>query len=294
MFSQIVAEQLGVSPSDIIVVEGDTRAFDLGGGTYASRSAVVAGNAVYQAAISLKEQIRQTAAKIWQVPAKDIVLNKGHVCLGDGSLSMPLAAVATSANPLRYAFSTAAKVATQFVNNSNDGPALSKNQHPGIESCAFFSPPRATWGYGAHAVMIEVDPQTGHVEFLRYICLHDCGRMMNKDTVCGQVLGGIAQGIGGALYESLGIDENGEVRNASFSQFLMPFAADLPSVELHHLETPSPLNPLGTKGVGEAGCIPVSAAIASAIDDALSPLNAKSVRYSPMRPPDIYRLIQGD
>ncbi|CAI1946833.1 MULTISPECIES: xanthine dehydrogenase family protein molybdopterin-binding subunit [Serratia] len=294
MFSHIVAEQLGVSPQDVIIVAGDTQAFDLGGGTYASRSAVVAGSAVYQAARLLREQICQTAANLLKVPSEEIVLKDGQAHLSDGSVAIPLATVATSANPLRYAFNTAARMATQFVKSRHDGPALSQHQSPGLESRAFFSPPRATWGYGAHAVMLEVDLHTGHVDFLRYICIHDCGHMLNKDAVCGQILGGIAQGIGGALYESLNIDEKGEIRNASFSQFLMPFAADLPPVELLHLETPTSLNPLGAKGVGEAGCIPVSAAIASAIDNALCPLNIKPVRSSPLLPHYIHRLIMGD
>ncbi|MFI8418299.1 molybdopterin cofactor-binding domain-containing protein [Serratia sp. NPDC078593] len=291
LFAHIVAEQLGVPQERVIVLGGDTQAFDLGGGTYASRSAVVAGNAVYQAACQVREKIRHSAAQLFGVSVDEIILEDGRVGQRDGQLTMPLAAIATLANPLRYAFNDTAKIATQFVSPNRQGPALAQGQKPGMESRAFFSPSHACWGFGAHAVIVEVDPLTGRTTLLRYLCIHDCGRVINQDTVRGQILGGIAQGIGGALYESLGINEQGEVQNRTFSQFLMPYAADVPAVELLHVETPSPLNPLGVKGVGEAGCIPVSAAIASAIDDALTPLKASPVRHSPMPAHYIYQRI---
>lgn len=292
LFTRIVAEQLGVPPRQIIVLGGDTHAFDLGGGTYASRSTVVAGNAVYLAACQVRQEIRQKAAAVFGVSVEEVILENGQVRHRNGSLTMPLAAVATLANPLRYAFNDTARIATQFVGQHHDGPALARDKIPGIESRTFFSPPRACWGFGAHAVIVEVDPGTGHVTLLRYLCIHDCGHIINHDIVRGQIIGGIAQGIGGALYESLGINKHGEVQNSTFSQFLMPRAADIPDIELMHLETPTPLNPLGVKGVGEAGCIAVSAVIASAIDDALTPLNAAPVRHSPMTAPYIYQRLK--
>ncbi|HWV07464.1 xanthine dehydrogenase family protein molybdopterin-binding subunit [Ralstonia sp.] len=292
-FAQIVADQMGVGLGDILFVQGDTRAFDWGVGTYASRAAVVAGNAVYAAAKSLRARTIDAAARMFGVPPAQVVLRNGHAWSADGQQSASLATVATMANPLRYAFNDAAKAATQFAATyaAGGGPALAAGQQPGLEVREFFSPKQATWGYGVHAAVVEIDIELGHVEILRYITVHDCGTMINPAIVEGQVMGGIAQGLGGALYERIEYDALGRPQNANYAEFLMPYASEMPAIELVHMETPSPLNPLGTKGVGEAGGIAVGAALASAIQDAVAHLGAAKFHQLPITPEMICRAV---
>jgi aerobic carbon-monoxide dehydrogenase large subunit len=183
--------------------------------------------------------------------------------------SIPLAAVAILSNPLRYAFGGGAEIATQFQSLPSGGPPLAAGEAPGLEATGYFSPVSgSTWASGCHACYVRVDPRTFRLEILKYVVVHDCGRVINPLILEGQIQGGVAQGIGGAFYERLLYDEEGQLRNASFMEFLMPYSTEIPEVEIHHLETPSPLNPLGLKGAGEAGAIPVSALLASAIEDA--------------------------
>ena len=198
---------------------------------------------------------------------------------------MPLAAIATASNPLRYAFNEAAQAATQFAPASkHDGPPLADGQNPGIEATEYYSPAQSTWAYGVHAAIIEVDPLLCTVKIRKYVCVHDCGNMINPSIVEGQVLGGIAQGIGGALYERLDYQPDGNLANASLMDFLVPYATEIPPVSVLHLETPSPLNPLGVKGVGEAGCIAVGAVVASGVEDALRPLGPIKIHHVPLTP----------
>jgi CO/xanthine dehydrogenase Mo-binding subunit len=135
-----------------------------------------------------------------------------------------------------------------------------------------------------HAAIVEVDPGLCTVKIRKYVCIHDCGNMINPMIVEGQVLGGIAQGIGGALYEHLDYQSDGNLANASLMDFLVPYATEIPNVTILHLETPSPLNPLGVKGVGEAGCIAVGAVIASGVEDALKPFGALKFNHVPLSP----------
>ncbi|HEY6116585.1 MAG TPA: molybdopterin cofactor-binding domain-containing protein, partial [Candidatus Dormibacteraeota bacterium] len=148
------------------------------------------------------------------------------------------------------------------------GPPLQDGEQPGLEATGYYSPPGSTWAAGCHAAYVRVDPKTFRLEILRYVVVHDCGRVINPLVLQGQIEGGVAQGIGGAFYERLAYDSDGQLRNASFMEFLMPYATEIPPIEIDHIETPSPLNPLGVKGAGEAGVIPVGAVIASAIEDA--------------------------
>ena len=140
---------------------------------------------------------------------------------------------------------------------------------PGLEAWGYWSQLGATWASGCHACWLRLDPETFRLEILRYAVVHDCGRVINPAVVAGQIQGGLAQGIGGAFYERIAYDGDGQLRNASFMEFLMPYASEVPEAILEHQETPSPLNPLGVKGVGEAGTIPVAAVIASGIEEAL-------------------------
>jgi carbon-monoxide dehydrogenase large subunit len=285
-WAQIVSDQLGVAVEDVIVVEGDTGVFDWGVGTFASRAAVVSGNAVHKAAIIARKQVIDAAANMLEANPDDIDLENGRAFVrGSGTEGVTLAEVATASNPLRYAFNKAAERATQFAPAArSDGPPLAAGAHPGIEATDYYSPPHATWAYGVHGAIVEVDLMTCNIKVRRYVCVHDCGNMINPMIVEGQVAGGVAQGFGGAFYERLEYDEDGALRNASFMDFLVPYATEIPHIEIIHQQTPSPLNPLGVKGVGEAGTIPVAQVIASAVEDALSPLGVAPFRHVPLSP----------
>jgi CO/xanthine dehydrogenase Mo-binding subunit len=190
--------------------------------------------------------------------------------------------VAILSNPLRYAFGGGAEIATQFQGRSRPGPPLPEGEAPGLEASGFYSPSGSAWASGAHAAYVRIDPRTYRMEILRYVAVHDCGRMINPMVLEGQIQGGVAQGIGGAFYERLVYDADGQLRNASFMEFLIPYSTEVPEVVMSHIETPSPLNPLGIKGAGEAGVIPVGAVIASAIEDALG-VRIQEMPLSPLR-----------
>ncbi len=294
MFGQIVADQLGVAVEDVILVEGDTRAFDWGVATFASRAAVVSGNAIHKTALHRRASRSSTPPPTCSRRART---TSSSATVPPGSRvpdrKAPLAAIATATNPLRYAFNEAAQAATQFAPASrHDGPPLDEGQHPGLEATDYYSPACATWAYGVHGAIVEVDPDLCAVKIRKYVCIHDCGNMINPTIVEGQVIGGIAQGLGGAMYERIEYDPEGNPLNANFVDFLVPYATEVPNVEVLHLETPSPLNPLGVKGVGEAGCIAVGAVIASGIEDALAPLGAGKFRQTPITPSMIHAALE--
>ena len=211
---------------------------------------------------------------------------------GAPDTKIDLGTVAVLSNPLRYAFDKAAQAATQFQGVDDfDKPPVAEDDEPGLEGKDYYSPPRSTFASGMHAAVVEIDPETFDIHIDKYYVVHDCGRLVNPMIVAGQVHGGVAQGIGGALYEKMEYDEDGQLQNASFMDFLMPYVTEIPQkelgqLELGHQETPSPLNPIGVKGAGEAGVIPVSALIASAIEDAVG----FPVDSMPISPNDLYRL----
>jgi aerobic carbon-monoxide dehydrogenase large subunit len=212
------------------------------------------------------------AAQALEAAEDDLEIVDGHVQVkgtGGGAARIDLGAVAVLSNPLRYAFDEAASRATQFAAPADpDSAPIPRGEAPGLEGTDYYSPPRSTFANGMHAVVVETDPDTAEIRVLRYCVVHDCGTLVNPMIVEGQIHGGVAQGVGGALYERMEYDADGQLLNASFMDFLMPYASEVPHVEIDHLVTPSPLNPLGVKGAGEAGVIPGSAALASAIEDA--------------------------
>jgi carbon-monoxide dehydrogenase large subunit len=163
---------------------------------------------------------------------------------------------------------------------------VAPDDEPGLEATGWYSPVRSTFANGMHAAVVETDPETAEVRILRYCVVHDCGRLINPRIVEGQIHGGVAQGVGGALYERIVYDENGQLLNASFMDFLMPYASEVPKVETDHLETPSPLNPLGIKGAGEAGTIPGPAVLAAAISDA----EGFFIDHMPISPSELWAL----
>ncbi|MFC5829184.1 aerobic carbon-monoxide dehydrogenase large subunit [Nonomuraea insulae] len=270
VFAQIAASELGVPIERVSVVTGDTRRFGYAVGTFASRAAVVSGNAIALACRKVREKALRIAADALEANPADLDIAEGivHVA-GTPSASIPLSTVAVLANPLRYAFDEETAKATQFsATTSPDRPPIAEGEEPGLEGRDYYSPIRSTFAAGMHAAIVETDPDTAEIKVVRYAVVHDCGRLINPMIVEGQIHGGVAQGIGGALYERMVYDQDGQLVNASFMDFLMPYATEIPHIETGHLETPSPLNPLGVKGAGEAGVIPVSAVIASAIEDA--------------------------
>jgi aerobic carbon-monoxide dehydrogenase large subunit len=293
-FAQIVADQLGVNPQDVLLTEGDTGAFNWGVGSFASRAGTVAGAAMHMAAVKVREKTKQVAAELFEAAPDDIELMDGKVFVKDSpQRSLTLGQVAISANPLRYAYGeNARQLMSMKLAGPRSGPALPVERGtPGLEATEFYSPPHASFASGVHGAIIEVDPTTGMVSFVQYAAVHDCGRLINPMVVEGQVHGGVAQGIGGAFFERLVYNEEGQLINASFMDYLLPTAAEIPAIAVEHVETPSPLSPLGMKGAGEAGVIPVPALFAAAIDDALAPFGVR-VLEMPLHPCRVYELLK--
>ncbi|MGW4800636.1 molybdopterin cofactor-binding domain-containing protein, partial [Nonomuraea sp. NPDC004297] len=287
-FAQIAATELGVPIERVSVVTGDTRRFGYAVGTFASRAAVVSGNAIALACRKVREKALRIAADALEANPADLEIADGvvHVA-GTPSAAIPLSTVAVLANPLRYAFDEETAKATQFAGAAApDRPPVAEGEEPGLEGRDYYSPIRSTFAAGMHAAIVETDPDTAEIKVVRYAVVHDCGRLINPMIVEGQIHGGVAQGIGGALYERMVYDQHGQLVNASFMDFLMPYATEIPHVETGHLETPSPLNPLGVKGAGEAGVIPVSAVIASALEDA----EGIEVNRMPISPSELFEL----
>jgi carbon-monoxide dehydrogenase large subunit len=270
--AQVAAEALGVPPSQVRVILGDTRRMGYGIGTIASRAAVVGGNAVLNASREVRRQACVVAAEVLEVAPGDIRVDDGHAFVASSpERRIPLGELAVLANPLRFASGGASERAAALSQRryASGGRPLAEGRRPGLSAVEYFSPVRATYGYGMHAALLEVDPATYRVQVLSYLAMHDSGRMINPRIVEGQVAGAVVQGIAGALYERLAFDDDGRILNADFRTFFMPFATEAPSVEVLHVETPSPENPLGVKGVAETGIVPVAAVIASALEDCL-------------------------
>jgi aerobic carbon-monoxide dehydrogenase large subunit len=273
--AQLAAEQLGVDVSAIEVITGDTDQFYWGCGTFASRGAVVAGSATHAAALVVREKILRLAAKEFECAEEDLELANGRVSIAGVRMhSLSLGELAQKANPLRGAVDPATE--------------------PGLEATRYFGPPRGATASGAHAVIVEIDPATMMLAIKRYVVVHDCGTMINPMIVEGQIHGGVAQGIGNGFYEQLIFDDTGQLLNASLADYLLPTSLDVPRIEVAHTVTPSPLNPLGIKGVSEAGAIPVGAAIAQAIEDALDlPNKGVDILEIPLSPCRLWELVSG-
>jgi carbon-monoxide dehydrogenase large subunit len=250
VFAQIAADQVGVDVRDVDVVTGDTDQFYWGAGTFASRGAVVAGTAVYEAGRAVREKILRLAAEHFECAEEDLEIGDGEVSIvGVPGKRVRLGELAIKANPMRGAVRPGAE--------------------PGLESTKYFGPPAGATASGVHAMIIEVDPETLAVEIRKYVVVHDCGTVINPLILAGQIHGGVAQGIGNAFFEKLVFDDDGQLLNASLADYLLPSATDVPHMDLAHTVTKSPLNPLGIKGAGEAGAIPVGPLFAQAIEDAL-------------------------
>ena len=270
-FAQVVADQVGVAVSDVHVVTGDTDLFYWGAGTFASRGAVVVGNAMHAASAKVRAKILKLAGEKLEVAQEDLELIEGRVRVkGVPQTSISLGELAAEANPMRG--------------------GVKPGTEPGLEATEYFGPERGATASGVHAMIVKVDPETFLVEIERYVVVHDCGKVINPLIVEGQIQGGVAQGIGNSFYEQLHFDENGALLNASLMDYLLPTASDVPNIVSDHIETPSPLNPLGVKGAGEAGAIPVGALFAQAMDNAFRDIELE-VREIPLSPNRLFQLV---
>jgi carbon-monoxide dehydrogenase large subunit len=271
-FAQIVADQLGVELDDVTVIHGDTTTVAKGMGTFGSRGTAVGGIAVYQAAEKVREKARELASHFLEVDADDLVFSDGRI----GVRGVPKKGLTI----------------TQIAQQAHDAEKLPKGMDPGLAADATFEPANFTFPFGTHICVVEVEAQTGGVEIKKYIAVDDCGKVINPLLVDGQIQGGIAQGLGQALYEGVVYDENGQLLTGSLMDYALPRAADLPRLLLGRTETPSPVNPLGLKGIGEAGTIGSTPAVVSAVVDALAPFGVTHIDM-PLTPQKIWSLCQG-
>lgn len=267
-FAQVVADELGVPLADVKIIEGDTTAVPYGWGTWGSRSAVTGGGATIIASRKVREKLLRTASRLSEIPPDDLQLADGMVQRKqDGAAVVPIKDIAQR---ILYA---------QFA-----------GEEPGLEATSHYEPPPSTHSNATHMATVEVDSETGQVKLLRYIVVEDCGTIINPMVVDGQIQGGVAQGIGTALYEQALYDENGQFLTGTLMDYLVPTAVDVPRVEIGHIESPSPYTPTGIKGMGEGGAIAPPAAIANAVCDALASFNVR-ISEVPITPERVLQAI---
>jgi carbon-monoxide dehydrogenase large subunit len=270
-WAQIVADRLGIEMDNITVKHGDTTDSPVGIGTFGSRSAAVDGSAAYEAADRVRVKAAKLAAHLLEASEEDIVFADGgaHVA-GSPDSSVTWGEIATIAYQTHKA---------------------PEGTEPGLEAEVFFSPANATWPFGSHLAMVEVDAETGNVEILRYIGMDDCGNVINPMIVDGQIHGGITQGIGQALFEEAIYDSDGNLLTGSMIDYPIPTAGDVPLFELHRTVTPTDVNPMGVKGIGEAGTIGSAQTIVNAVVDAVAPLGVTHIDM-PLRPRRVWEAMQ--
>jgi carbon-monoxide dehydrogenase large subunit len=271
-FAQIAADRLGVPIEDIVVLRGDTASAHFGRDTYGSRATALGGTAIAMSIDKIIEKTKTLAAALLKSTPEKIEFEDGKFFVSG-----------EPKNALGW---------SQLASEAYVAKNLPPGFEPGLEASSFFEPPNCTFPFGTHIVAVEVDRDTGQVKILKYIAVDDCGKQVNPLLVEGQVQGGIAQSIGAALMEQTVYDENGQLLTGEFMDYAIPRAVDIPEYVLGSTETPSPSNPLGVKGVGEAGTIGATPAIANAVIDALSPLGIRHLDL-PFTPERVWRAIQG-
>jgi carbon-monoxide dehydrogenase large subunit len=270
-FAQIVADRIGSSPDQIDVIHGDTAKGPFGMGTYGSRSLAVGGESVARAANKVADKAKKIAAHLLEAAPEDIELKDGkYQVAGSPDKGMGLADIS---------------LAAYVPENLPDG------MEPGLDETSFYDPENFVWPFGAHAAIVDVDVETGKVELVRYVCVDDCGPAINPMLIDGQVHGGIVHGVAQALYEQVVYDDQGQLVTANFVDYALPTAAEMPSFETDRTETPSPVNSLGVKGVGEAGTIASSPTIVNAVIDALRPVGVDYMDM-PLTPLRVWQAIQ--
>ena len=271
-FAQIVSDDLGVPIEDIAVLHGDTAVVPNGIGTFGSRGISVGGTAVYMATQQVREKAEAIAANVLECSAEDLEFEDGKFSVkGVPDKGITIQEVALQAH-----------VATK----------LPPGMEPGLQATSVFEPSNFTFPFGTHICVVEVDTQSGEIEIKKYVAVDDCGKVINPMIVDGQVQGGIAQGLGQALLEEVVYDEDGQLITGSLMDYAVARAEDLPTLEFARTETPSPVNPMGVKGVGEAGTIGSTPSIVNAVVDALAPFGVKHIDM-PLKPEKIWRLCQG-
>jgi carbon-monoxide dehydrogenase large subunit len=269
--AQIAADPLGVSYEDVTVATADTKEIAFGVGTFAARTAVNAGSSAHIAAIEVAKKIKAIAADMMEVSPDDLELRDGFACVrGVPGMKKSFRDIAVKSIGM-------------------PGFSMAGGLPPGLENTAYFQPDQSTYSNGTHIAEVEVDIDTGAVKILRYTVVHDCGTVINPMVVEGQIVGGVAHGVGNALFERLIHDRGGEPQTVNFADYLLPTAPEMPSVTVLHSETPSPLNPLGLKGAGEGGTIAAIAAIIGAVENAL-PFGVK-INEAPIDPARIVALL---
>ncbi|MFC4988848.1 xanthine dehydrogenase family protein molybdopterin-binding subunit [Saliphagus infecundisoli] len=262
-YAQLVADELGVPMEAIDVREGDSDAIPKGTGTFGSRSTITGGSAVVESAREVREKAREIAAHRLEAAVEDVALEEGE---------------------FRVAGAPDRAISFEEVAGAAYGRGLSEDLEPGLEATTFYEPDGTAYAFGTHAALVAVDPATGDIEIERYVAVDDCGEQVNPTIVEGQVHGGVAQGIGQAMYEEAVYDDEGRLLSDSMAEYPVPRAEQLPDIETETTVTPSPRNPLGVKGIGEAGTIAAPPTIVGAVADALDvahvdmPLTAERVR----------------
>ena len=267
-FAQIAADELGVGIDDVSVLHGDTAIVQYGIGTFGSRATAIGGTAMYFAIQELKTKIKKYGA---------MLLNSEDVSFADGKCTDNK--------------SGASKTLAEIAGAAYRAMKLPPDTQPGLVATYFWEPPNFTFPFGAHIVVSEVDRETGEIAIRRYVAVDDCGKIINPLIVDGQVHGGVVQGLGQALWEHAVYDDDGQLVTGEFMDYAIPRASRIPWIESSHTETPSPVNPLGVKGVGEAGTIGCSPAVVNSVVDALSPMGVRHIDM-PLTPEKIWRLVQ--
>jgi carbon-monoxide dehydrogenase large subunit len=299
-FAQIVADQLGVDLNDITVIHGDTAIVQYGIGTFGSRATAVGGTAVYMAVEKLIEKARQIAAHMMGVDASSVAFSEGKFskvaarAASAAATEVPepmLPAGQAPAGALPEPEGDGKQVSIQDVAlAAHLARQIPPGLEPGLSATHFFEPSNFTFPFGTHIAVVEVERDTGDIKFLRYVAVDDCGKVINPMLVDGQVHGGIVQSIGQAMYEEVVYDEQGQLVTGTLMDYAVPKAAMIPWMTLDRTETPSPVNPMGVKGVGEAGTIGATPAIVNAVVDALAPFGVRHIDM-PLKPEKIWQIV---
>jgi aerobic carbon-monoxide dehydrogenase large subunit len=291
-FAQIAADELGVGVNDVTVIHGDTAIVQYGIGTFGSRGLAVGGVAVYMAIQKLKDKASKIAAHVLQCEKATFV--DGKFCADGGgkapAATLPVGQAPAGALPEP---NTSGKTLTMqdIALEAHVAKNLPADMEPGLSATAFYEPKNFTFPFGTHIAVVDIDPETGEIQFQRYIAVDDCGKQINPMLVAGQVHGGIVQSIGQAMFEEVVYDETGQLVTGTLMDYALPKAVMIPHLELDSTETPSPVNPLGAKGVGEAGTIGATPAIVAAIVDALAPYGVRHIDM-PIKPEVVWQLIK--
>jgi carbon-monoxide dehydrogenase large subunit len=271
-FAQIVADELGVNVDDVIVQHSDTQGTPFGYGTYGSRSLAVGGIAIYNSLQRIKDKAKKLAAHLLEASPDDMVYENGKIFVKGAP--------------------DKAKTIQEIAGAAALGYSLPRGMEPFLDDTAYYDPPNCTYPFGTHIAVVEVDASTGDVKILRYIGVDDVGNIINPMVVDGQLHGGIVQGVAQALCEGAVYDSDGQLMTGSLMDYALPKADQFPMFELDRTITPSPTNPLGVKGAGEAGTIGSAPCIANAVMDALSPWGIKHLDM-PFTPEKVWRAISG-